>query len=361
VASATQGAFLGVGDPLGFAGNVSPAKLALVDGLAEPHYVRSEGGALSVLEVRIHGVGGSSPEQLLEQADYVQVGGDSVAQFVRRQGCARRIVPWPLEGYWWGGLTSKPVTRALWALVVPLLLCNLAAWAAPAPPRERPQEQAPGTWLPLAGRCLAVVMRLAGYVLTLVLTASVATASMDTFGWQCAVVQLPDEGGACRPGWLSWTPAGAGPRMTLFALVPLVVMAVIGYMCHRTLSSYERWRIRPGAAGAAQLRVTGSAGRHGAVWPLATPGFWHGLWPVRRLQFLHLAGAAGLVSLYLAWVPASHPAWRTAAIIAAFITVGVPGALLAWPQAGRPGDNPYAGASGHDIATWHGEPRRKGR
>jgi hypothetical protein len=64
---------------------------------------------------------------------------------------------------------------------------------------------------------------------------------------------------------------------------------------------------------------------------------------VRRL-LLHLAGATGLLSLYLAWVPASHQGWRTAAIIAALVMIAVSGLLLAWPQAGRPGANPYAPA-----------------
>jgi hypothetical protein len=120
---------LGVGGPLGFGGNISPAKLAFVDGLA------AEAGDPGLLEVRIHGVGGSSPAQILEQTDYVQVGGDALAQFIRRWGDRLRIVPWRLEGYWWGGLTSRPAGRALWSLMFPLLLCNLAAWAAPAPPR----------------------------------------------------------------------------------------------------------------------------------------------------------------------------------------------------------------------------------
>jgi hypothetical protein len=57
---------LGAGDGRGFGGFVSPAKLALADGL-DPV---GDG-----FELRIHGVGGSSPEQMLEQSDTVQVGG----------------------------------------------------------------------------------------------------------------------------------------------------------------------------------------------------------------------------------------------------------------------------------------------
>lgn len=320
---------MGVGDALGFGGNVSPAKLALVHGLAEGADAADRAvaadGAAQVLELRLHGVGGSSAEQILEHDDYVQVGGDDLALFIRRWGSRRRIVPWPLEGYWWGGMTSAPATRALWSLLLPLLFCNLAAWCAPAPPGNELPAWRP---LPLAGRCLAVTMRWAGYVLTLVLTASVATASIGTFGWQCTG---PADPGSCRVSWLSWMPLDAGRRMTLFALVPVVVVAVLWFAGHKTLNAYERWRIQTGQAPAGST----------STWPLTAEGFWHGLRPVKRMQLLHLAGAAGLISLYLAWVPSSDPAWHTAAVSAALVMIGAAGLLLALPQAGRPGVNPY--------------------
>ncbi len=320
---------MGVGDALGFGGNVSPAKLALVHGLAEgpdaADRAAAADGATQVLELRLHGVGGSSPEQILEHDDYVQVGGDDLALFIRRWGSRRRIVPWPLEGYWWGGMTSAPATRALWSLLLPLLFCNLAAWCAPASPGNPPPAR---RLLPLAGCCLAVTMRWAGYVLTLVLTASVATASIGTFGWQCTG---PADPGSCRVSWLSWMPLDAGRRMTLFAFVPVVVVAVLWFAGHKTLNAYERWRIQTGQAPA------GSA----STWPLTAEGFWHGLRPVKRMQLLHLAGVGGLISLYLAWVPSSHPAWHTAAVSAALVMIGAAGLLLASPEAGRPGVNPY--------------------
>src|ERR1700756_1953250 len=88
---------IGVGGPLGFGGSISPAKLAFVHGLADRPDAAGEvagpDGTSGLLEVRVHGVGGSSPEQILEQADYVQVGGDNLAQFVRRWGGRLRVVP----------------------------------------------------------------------------------------------------------------------------------------------------------------------------------------------------------------------------------------------------------------------------
>ncbi len=332
---------LGVGNSLGFDGGVSAAKLALAGDLAEPRYPADE-SAPSILELRIHGVGGGSPAELLEQSDYVQVGGDNLAQFLRRYGPRRRLVRWPLEGYWWGGLTSNPSTRALWVLLIPLMLSNLAAWAAPVPgpkPRRR------------TGYCLAAAMRWAGYVLTLQLVASTATASLDVFGWQCTTATLGAGGKACRPHWAEWVPTALGPRLDIYALVPLLVLAVLGIVGRRTLQSYEQWRVRVDASPApadAQAAAQEPAAQEPKVtpaspWPLAWPGFWHGLRPVGRQLLLHLAGGCALISLYLAYVPASHPGWRDAAVAVALLLIALPAVLLACPQARRTGDNPYAG------------------
>jgi hypothetical protein len=330
---------LGVGDGRGFGGHVGAAKLALADAL-DPV---GDG-----FELRIHGVGGSSPEQLLEQSETVQVGGDDTAQFLRRVAVARRpTVKWPLEGYWWGGLTSNAPTRAFWVFLIPLTLCNLASWMLPAPPPRspKPRQVRAGVWLP-------PVMRLAGYALTLLLAASLATAAIDVFGWQCELAP-PMRGvpGRCSPldrlpGWVQGVlPEAPGPRLVIFALVPVLVLALIGYACHRTLRSYERWTMPASLPGDnnedqnAKQAADGQASR--PWWPLTAGGFWHGLRPVRRQQLLHLAGAAALISLYLALVPATHPGWRMLAVIVAVVLLVPPAVLLLLPQAGRPGVNPH--------------------
>jgi len=323
---------LGAGDGRGFGGHVSPAELALADAL-DP--------AGDGFELRIHGVGGSSAEELLQQSETVQVGGDDIAQFVRRRAVARPTVRWPLEGYWWGGLTSRPSSRAFWAFLLPLTLCNLASWMLPAPRSRSPRYQ-------FAGKRLPPVMRVAGYVLTLLLAASLATASIDVFGWQCAMApkMRPANGQGspveCLPGWLQRVaPAAAGPRLVVFALVPVLVLALIGYACHRTLRSYERWTMPVDLPEYQhqEQKAGGTAARPWS-WPLTASGFWHGLRPVRRQQLLHLAGAAALVCLYLALVPAAHTGWRVFAVIAAVVLVVLPGLMLLSAQAGRPGVDP---------------------
>jgi hypothetical protein len=85
---------------------------ALVAGLVPPE-PRSDG----VTEIRLHGVGGASPQSLLGEHPLQQVGGDAIAGFHRRpDGEGRHI-----EAYSWSGLTSRSGTRVLWLLLLPFL------------------------------------------------------------------------------------------------------------------------------------------------------------------------------------------------------------------------------------------------
>src|SRR5262249_4622677 len=126
---------------------------------------------------------------------------------------------------------------------------------------------------------------------------------------------------------------------------PVLVLALIGYACRRTLRSYERWRLPPGLP-------TDHRGQ-APSWPLTAEGFWAGLRPVRRQQLLHLAGAGALGSLYLAMGPGSHPGVRAVAVTAACVLLVLPVVTLACPQAGRSGVNPHsARVSGLDITRF---------
>ena len=81
-----------------------------------------------VVELRVHGVGGTPAEGLLgtaEPDDLVQVGGDVAAPFM-----ARRKDPL-VEGYVWGKLTSKGLLQPLWLLLLPFTLVNVAGWTHP--------------------------------------------------------------------------------------------------------------------------------------------------------------------------------------------------------------------------------------
>src|ERR1700681_251788 len=85
-------------------------------------------------ELRIHGVGGTSPQELLDHAHPVQVAGDPTSGFFRRWdpdalGPEHATNGRHVEGFSWGGMTSGSARRALWLLLAPFLLVNAAHWA----------------------------------------------------------------------------------------------------------------------------------------------------------------------------------------------------------------------------------------
>ncbi|MGH9224770.1 MAG: hypothetical protein ACRD2W_13565 [Acidimicrobiales bacterium] len=80
------------------------------------------------VELRIHGVGGSTPEGLLGERHP-----DDVVELKRghRTGLwARRRDP-SVRGYVWGGLTSGARLQPLWIVLLPFTLVNVAGWMHP--------------------------------------------------------------------------------------------------------------------------------------------------------------------------------------------------------------------------------------
>ena len=102
-----------------------------------------------VTELRVHGVSGTPPEQMLDQpADLIKrVGGAVKAGFWRRwyPGGSTRDEPDQrhLEAYAWGQLTSGPATRALWLLLLPFTLVNVAHWMLPPYRRHSGSARSP--------------------------------------------------------------------------------------------------------------------------------------------------------------------------------------------------------------------------
>src|SRR5215203_1610981 len=88
---------------------------------------RASGAAQArVIELRVHGVSGTPPEQMLDEPFPRQVAGDDVGRFFRRakpisvDGFPDRDV----EAYHWGRFTSGSPTRALWLLLLPFAVIN---------------------------------------------------------------------------------------------------------------------------------------------------------------------------------------------------------------------------------------------
>lgn len=124
-----------------------------------------------VTELRLHGVGGTTPENLLADVAPQLVSGNRVAGFYRTADMKGRHV----EAYSWGGLTSRSASRVLWLLLLPSALVNLAGWMCTPAAWRRP-------WRFLLHRA---VVRWAGLGLTVNLLLLVTMTSMDVVAFRC--------------------------------------------------------------------------------------------------------------------------------------------------------------------------------
>ena len=100
---------------------------AATDGSTVGYVERTAGGWT---ELRVHGVAGTPPEEVLEQPHAELVAGNVDAGFLRRLWEAESVsADTPRrrrEAYSWGGLTSGDNLRALWLLLLPFMLLNVA-------------------------------------------------------------------------------------------------------------------------------------------------------------------------------------------------------------------------------------------
>ncbi|MGW0507978.1 hypothetical protein ACWD1W_01635 [Streptomyces olivaceoviridis] len=282
------------------------------------------------LELLVHGVGGTTPEKMLGDPRTVRVTGDDTAAVFRRaedaegapdgsgtggeagaeRGRERRSGP-VREAYVWCNLTSGDGSRALWLLLLPFMVVNLAHWMRPA---------APGR--PRVVRLYGLLVRLSALTLTVLLVAAACEVALDLVAWQCAGVQ------ACvrRHSWLDFLSPAAGGwwsapgrRLALAATLPVTLTGLLWYLSHRTWRAYESHRPlsstpvatddergsadeERGPAGGGVVPRSGGpepggddAGPVGHGSALARPGFWYGRRLVARLRAAHTA--AGLLTV----------------------------------------------------------------
>ncbi|OEU96581.1 hypothetical protein AN216_19570 [Streptomyces oceani] len=272
------------------------------------------------LELLVHGVGGTTPQEMLNDPRTERVTGDGTAAVYRRardvdaeerpEEYADRPIP---EAYSWANLTSGNSARALWLLLLPFMVVNLAHWTRPA-----------ATGRATLVRSHGVLVRLVALSLTVLLVAAACQVALDLVAWQCAGTPRCSEG----RDWLGFLAAGPGEpggwwsqpgrRLALAALVPAALTVLLWWLSHRTWSAYESqppWREpvpqntpRRGAAetsAGSTERVDGGAGtRTGSETPaLCLPGFWYGRRHVARLRAAHTA--AGFLTVAGALVAAT--------------------------------------------------------
>jgi hypothetical protein len=235
------------------------------------------------VEIRVHGVSGTPPEQMLvapgiDHPAVRQVAGDAAAGFYVQDGAH----PSPIEAYSWGGLTSGGKLRALWLLLVPFMLVNLAFWTASSPlgdPGGRAQTAR-------ARRTLEAALRLFALSLTAAFVLAFVVASMDIVGWQ--YIRQADQ---LNIGWLSflsWGPLDSpNVQLMLTALVPLALILLLWHLGRSTWQRLES-TAPPSVDPVEELRN-----------PLEDRAMWNGERPVRRLRALHISFAMSMLGLFL--------------------------------------------------------------
>ncbi|MEP6815411.1 MAG: hypothetical protein ABI873_07680, partial [Marmoricola sp.] len=99
------------------------------------------------VELRVHGVSGTPPEELLDRPHVRQVDGDDRSRFFRAVGADGELLPSPdghvLEGFHWGSYTSGSWKQSLWLALLPFGLVNMAAFMLPAPAVRSGGEEDP--------------------------------------------------------------------------------------------------------------------------------------------------------------------------------------------------------------------------
>ncbi|QHA09455.1 hypothetical protein GQF42_06835 [Streptomyces broussonetiae] len=235
------------------------------------------------MELLVHGVGGTTPEKMLGDPRTVRITGDDTAAVFRRAADAEpakapRSEP-VQEAYVWCNLTSGDSSRALWLLLLPFMVVNLAHWMRPA-----------AAGRPRVIRLYGLLVRLTALTLTILLVAAACEVALDLVAWQCAGVHDC----ARRHSWLTFSAAAPGVgggwwslpgrRLALAALVPAALVVLLWYLSRRTWSAYESHRPMDREP---EPETDADA--------LARPGFWYGRRIVARLRAAHTA--AGLLTV----------------------------------------------------------------
>ncbi|MCX5609556.1 hypothetical protein OHB39_18515 [Streptomyces sp. NBC_00047] len=251
------------------------------------------------LELLVHGVAGAAPAELLGDPRTVRVTGDSTAAVFRRTEDAdaeahpERYTGRPVpEAYCWSRLTSGNGARALWLLLLPFMVANLAHWARPAMPAADPAAREVRTY--------GVLVRILALSLTVLLIAAACEVALDLFAWQCAgsgtCTGSRSRLGFLAPGGGWW--AQPGRRLALAAVVPAALTGLLWFLSNRTWSAYES---QPPPAGAADPDTASDS-----TPALGRPGFWYGRRLVARLRAAHTAAGLLTVAAAVAAPTARH-------------------------------------------------------
>ncbi|MFR9731014.1 hypothetical protein ACL03H_17455 [Saccharopolyspora sp. MS10] len=273
-----------------------------------------------VVELRVHGILGTTGDALTDSVASVDVAGDGVGRIVRPADRLRRPVPGPMltagdrtvprivEGYVWGGMTSGGWAKASWALMFPFALSNVAHWMLP-PARSGSAISA------LLSRVLRALLRVGALLLTMLFVAQLSVVLLDLLAAQCL-----------RPGsqCLSSVPESLRAVPQVRALPAALLLGLVVLLMHRLSSA--SWSV---SGSWRALRAPAADGsRHGARAPVL-PGSKVVADPdTPALRALHVTGALAVISVLPLGGPLSpsaDPRWLLAELL---LVLSLGGTLL---------------------------------
>ncbi|BCJ60382.1 hypothetical protein [Micromonospora endophytica] len=265
-----------------------------------------------ILELRVHGVSNTPPAEALgltpepggEAPQPRLVAGSPITGFYRSP-TASPFDPVAVEAYSWGQLTSgartaRDVERALWTLLLPFTLANVALHARPGIPPDPAGER-----LVSRSGITAWLIRLFCLSLTGTLVLALTGVGVDLIAWQCVdqtcLNRIPGPWEFLAGTW--WQQGGR--TLAVGLAVPLALIAVLGLVAWRTYQYEAVMPADPSQSSAPHPPAPVDAelpadqpteGQAPASEPLAgpftnpleDPTFWCGEGQLRRAAVLHL-------------------------------------------------------------------------
>ena len=217
----------------------------------------------------------------LEPDEVVQEAGDSLTGIYRAKPKVdipgRDTTHVDIEAYSWGALTSGVkgmfgwVSRALWLLLLPFAMANLAYWAR----LELGRDSGTARWG-------ARAVRVSALFLTVFLVLTSCVVAIDMVAWQCFRGASP--GCSRLPGLLDFLIGMPAPRrMAIASAVPILLLLVLWFLSRQSLMRYEDVTVPDEDVGGDGVAIL----RH--------PAMWRGLKRTQMLQRLHLTLGMGTV------------------------------------------------------------------